>query len=208
MTRTFSFLRANDLVYGPAVRSYMMGEAPPAFDLLYWNGDSTNLPGKMAKQYLRGLCQRQQAGRGQPADLFGETLSVDRCRPCRSVRLPVKPTISPPGKTAFAASPRWAREGQDLHLQSESGHIAGHREPADQRRNTATTPTIGRLGMSLRPGLRAAGYTEGSWWPRWEAWVAKKSGAMVRGTGAGRGGLSGSWRPAPGTYVREKYATD
>jgi polyhydroxyalkanoate synthase len=45
MSKTFSFLRAKDLVYGPAVRSYMMGEAPPAFDLLYWNGDSTNLPG-------------------------------------------------------------------------------------------------------------------------------------------------------------------
>jgi polyhydroxyalkanoate synthase len=57
MSKTFSFLRAKDLVYGPAVRSYMMGEAPPAFDLLYWNGDSTNLPGKMAVQYLRG-CAR------------------------------------------------------------------------------------------------------------------------------------------------------
>ena len=56
MSRTFSFLRSNDLIYGPAIKSYMMGEAPPAFDLLYWNGDGTNLPGKMAVEYLRGLC--------------------------------------------------------------------------------------------------------------------------------------------------------
>ena len=56
MSKTFSYLRAKDLVYGPAVRSYMLGEPPPAFDLLFWNGDSTNLPGKMTVQYLRGLC--------------------------------------------------------------------------------------------------------------------------------------------------------
>ena len=63
MSRTFSFLRSNDLIYGPAIRSYMMGEAPPAFDLLYWNGDGTNLPACMAMEYLRGLCQENQFAR-------------------------------------------------------------------------------------------------------------------------------------------------
>ena len=48
MSRTFSFLRSNDLIYQPAIKSYMLGEAPPAFDLLYWNGDGTNLPAKMS----------------------------------------------------------------------------------------------------------------------------------------------------------------
>src|SRR6056297_1603120 len=57
MGRTMSFLRSRDLIYQPAVRSYMMGEAPPAFDLLYRNGDGADLPGRMTVQYLRGLCQ-------------------------------------------------------------------------------------------------------------------------------------------------------
>ena len=57
MSRTFSYLRSNDLIYGPAIRSYMLGEAPPAFDLLYWNGDGTHLPAAMLMEYLRGLCQ-------------------------------------------------------------------------------------------------------------------------------------------------------
>ncbi|MBT4567818.1 MAG: class I poly(R)-hydroxyalkanoic acid synthase, partial [Marinovum sp.] len=64
MARTFSFLRSNDLIYTPAIKSYMMGKAPPAFDLLYWNGDGANLPGKMAVQYLRGLCQRNEFAEG------------------------------------------------------------------------------------------------------------------------------------------------
>ena len=70
MARTFTFLRSNDLVYTPAIKSYMMGETPPAFDLLYWNGDGANLPAKMAMQYLRGLCQRNE--------LLLESLDVGR----------------------------------------------------------------------------------------------------------------------------------
>ncbi|MCK5500602.1 MAG: class I poly(R)-hydroxyalkanoic acid synthase, partial [Tritonibacter mobilis] len=75
MARTFSYLRANDLVYGPAIRSYMMGETPPAFDLLFWNGDGANLPGKMAVQYLRGLCQDNRFVT-DGFELFGHTLHV------------------------------------------------------------------------------------------------------------------------------------
>ena len=78
MSRTFSYLRANDLIYRPAIQSYMLGNPPPAFDLLYWNGDSTNLPGKMAVQYLRGLCQRDEfAGAGKTFQLFDQKLRVE-----------------------------------------------------------------------------------------------------------------------------------
>ncbi|RME97869.1 MAG: class I poly(R)-hydroxyalkanoic acid synthase, partial [Alphaproteobacteria bacterium] len=72
MTKTFSYLRSNDLIYGPAIRSYMLGETPPAFDLLYWNGDGTNLPGRMTVEYLRGLCQRNEFCT-QGFELLGET---------------------------------------------------------------------------------------------------------------------------------------
>ena len=65
IARTFSFLRSNDLIYSPAIKSYMMGEAPPSFDLLFWNGDGSNLPGKMALQYLRHLCQNNQFAKNQ-----------------------------------------------------------------------------------------------------------------------------------------------
>ena len=129
MTRTFSFLRANDLVYGPAVRSYMLGEAPPAFDLLYWNGDSTNLPGKMAKQYLRGLCQDNKLADGG-FDLLGETLSVDRCRCARLChRLRNRPYRRLEGQLSRRHQDGFAQ--QDLHPQ-RVGSYRGHREPAEQ----------------------------------------------------------------------------
>ena len=75
MARTFSFLRSNDLIYTPAIKSYMMGEAPPAFDLLYWNGDGANLPAKMAVEYLRGLCQNNALAQ-DGFELFGTKLHL------------------------------------------------------------------------------------------------------------------------------------
>ncbi|MFN7052627.1 MAG: class I poly(R)-hydroxyalkanoic acid synthase, partial [Gemmobacter sp.] len=75
MGRTFSFLRSNELIYQPAIKSYMMGEAPPAFDLLYWNGDGTNLPARMAVEYLRGLCQGDQFAT-QGFTVLGEKVSI------------------------------------------------------------------------------------------------------------------------------------
>ena len=64
LSQTFSFLRSGDLVYGPAVRSYLMGQKPPVMDLLYWNSDSTNLPGRMATEYLENFYQQNRFARG------------------------------------------------------------------------------------------------------------------------------------------------
>ena len=75
LAQTFSFLRSNDLVYGPAVRSYLMGKKPPRFDLLYWNGDSTNLPGKMALEYLNKFYKENQLSKGELV-IMGERLSL------------------------------------------------------------------------------------------------------------------------------------
>jgi polyhydroxyalkanoate synthase len=131
MSKTFSFLRAKDLVYGPAVRSYMMGEAPPAFDLLYWNGDSTNLPGKMAVQYLRGLCQGNQLSEGT-LELFGETLGV------KDVDVPVYAIACETDhiaawKDSFRGVVKMGSKNKTFVL-SESGHIAGIVNPPSKKK--------------------------------------------------------------------------
>jgi len=122
MARTFSFLRSNDLIYGPAIRSYMMGETPPAFDLLYWNGDGANLPGKMFSQYLRGLCQRNEFAEGT-LEMFGETLSV------RDVDVPL---MSIATESDHIAAARDVYRGVQMmgsrskqFVMGQSGHIAG-----------------------------------------------------------------------------------
>ena len=195
MSKTMSFLRSNDLVYGPAVRSYMMGEAPPAFDLLYWNGDSTNLPGRMVKQYLRQLCQGNELA-GDGFKILGETVSI------RDIKLPVcsvgtKTDHIAPWKNCYRGFAQFGSRDKTF-IMSESGHIAGIINP----------PSKKKYGHFLNPKvkgtpdewLEGAEFHEGSWWPVWEEWLGRRSGAQVPAREPGESGQQ-ILGDAPGTYV-------
>ena len=197
MSRTFSYMRANDLVYGPAIRSYMMGEPPPAFDLLYWNGDSTNLPARMTCEYLRGLCLNNEFSRGKTS-LLGETISLS------DVRHPLMAIACEGDHIAVwrgsYASIRKMRSRNKTFILSESGHIAGIINPADG----------GKYGHYTNDGMvqeadqwrSQAEHTKGSWWQRWADWVGRRSGAWLPAREVG-GTAHPVLCPAPGTYVRE-----
>ncbi|WP_224813995.1 alpha/beta hydrolase [Hasllibacter sp. MH4015] len=197
MSRTFSFLRSKDLIYGPAVKSYMMGEAPPAFDLLYWNGDSTNLPGKMAKQYLRGLCQGNALAECG-YELMGETLSL------KDVTVPVCAVACETDhiaawKDSFRGVTKMGARSKTFIL-SESGHIAGIVNPPSKKKyGHYTNDTV---KGEADDWLKAADYNEGSWWPLWERWLKARSGANVAARHPGENGR-GILADAPGTYVKE-----
>ena len=197
MSRTFSFLRSNDLVYAPAIRSYMMGEAPPAFDLLYWNGDSTNLPAKMAVEYLRGLCQSDQFADGG-FDLCGETLSI------KDVRVPLCAVACEtdhiaPWKASYAGVRQMGSRSK-MFILSESGHIAGIVNPPSKKKYGHYTNDDTTLDADAWQA--GAEFHEGSWWPRWRAWLAKRSGRQVAARVPGESGGK-ALADAPGTYVVE-----
>ena len=198
MSRTMSFLRSNDLVYTPAVKSYMMGETPPAFDLLYWNGDGSNLPGKMAMQYLRGLCQRNEfVTTGFP--LLGETVHVS------DVDVPITAvTCQSDHIAAWKDCYRGFRQtgSKDrTFILSESGHIAGIVNPPSKKKYGHYT-NDDHTGTA-EAWLEGATYHEGSWWPLWEKWLRKRSGKKVAAREPGDSEHP-PLAPAPGTYVRKK----
>ncbi|MDO6483446.1 PHA/PHB synthase family protein [Shimia thalassica] len=198
MQRTFSFLRSNDLIYGPAIKSYMMGEAPPAFDLLYWNGDGSGLPGKMAHQYLRRLCQDNQFV-NEGVELCGETLHIS------DVDVPV---ISITCETDHIA--RWkdcyrgfqqTKSKNKTFVVSESGHIAGIVNPPSKKKYGHYTNSD--LSVDSDTWMKEADYNEGSWWPLWDTWLSSRSGKQIAAREPGD-----SEHPvlcdAPGTYVAVK----
>jgi polyhydroxyalkanoate synthase len=196
--RTMSFLRSKDLIYGPAVKSYMMGETPPAFDLLYWNGDGANLPGRMAMQYLRGLCQRNEFA-GEGFELLGHRLRL------RDVEVPLMAITCETDHIA-----RWKdcyRGVQQMgsrsktFVVSQSGHIAGIVNPPSKKKyGHYTNPDLKGDSDAWMAG---AEFHEGSWWPRWQAWLKPRSGKQVPAREVGESGLE-PLAPAPGTYVRVK----
>lgn len=195
MSRTFSFLRANDLVYGPAIRSYMMGEAPPAFDLLYWNGDSTNLPGRMVIEYLRWLCQDNQLIKGT-FPLKGAELSI------KDVKVPLCAIACETDHiAAWKASFNGVRQmgsKDKTFILAESGHIAGIVNPPSKKKYGHYT-NDGPM-EDANDWQAGAEFHEGSWWPRWAEWLAGHSGRMVAARIPGDSSHP-SLCKAPGTYV-------
>ncbi len=200
MSRTFSYLRSNDLIYQPAIRSYMMGETPPAFDLLYWNEDSTNLPAAMAVEYLRGLCQD---------DLFatsgfricGETVHIAEVHvPLCAVACETDHIAA--WKSSYRGIQKMGATDKTFIL-SESGHIAGIVNP----------PSKKKYGHWFNKDLSALPETwlenaqkhQGSWWPLWGDWLAERSGDWVPAREPGDAAHP-SLHPAPGTYVTKVVA--
>ena len=198
MARTFSFLRSNDLVYGPAVKHYMMGETPPAFDLLYWNGDGANLPGKMAMQYLRGLCQGNELAEGG-YDLLGHHLTLgDVDVPLCAVACETDHIA--PWKDSYRGIQMMGSKDKTF-IMTQSGHIAGIVNPPSKKKYGHYTNDA--LNLHYKDWLGGADFTEGSWWPRWEKWLAKRAGAMVKARNPGDDGHE-IICDAPGTYVAKK----
>ena len=198
MGRTMSFLRSNDLIYQPAIRSYMMGDTPPAFDLLYWNGDGSGLPGKMVMQYLRGLCQRNEMIEG-PFELLGESLSI------KDVTVPICAVATEtdhiaPWKDCYRGFLQTGSRSRSF-IVGQSGHIAGIVNPPTKKKYGHYVNDD--LPDTAEEWMEGAKFHEGSWWPRWEAWLKPRAGKMVDARDAGD-----SEHPplgdAPGDYVRVK----
>ena len=198
IARTFSFLRSNDLIYSPAIKSYMMGEAPPSFDLLFWNGDGSNLPGKMALQYLRHLCQDNQFAKNQ-LKMFGEKLGVSDIE---------TPVFAVSCETDHIAS--WEDSFRGLHnfsskektfVLSEAGHVAG----------IVNAPGRGKYGYyfgkddykNSENWKQRADFKKESWWPFWEKWLGGQSKDLVKARTPGTID-DVDLGDAPGWYVHQK----
>lgn len=197
MARTFSYLRSNDLIYTPAIKSYMMGESPPAFDLLYWNGDGTNLPAKMAVEYLRGLCQSDGLAKGS-FPVFGEAVRLgDITLPICAIACETDHIAA--WKGSFNGMKQFGSKDKTF-IVSQSGHIAGIINP----------PSKGKYGHYTNAGpmttpdewMQGATFNQGSWWPLWGAWLAERSGTQVPARFPGDS-TNPVLAPAPGTYVTQ-----
>ncbi|TMH25930.1 MAG: class I poly(R)-hydroxyalkanoic acid synthase [Betaproteobacteria bacterium] len=196
----FSSLRANDLIWPYVVNNYLLGERPAAFDLLYWNADSTNLPGPMYCYYLRNTYLENKlrvpnalSNCGVPVDLgsvklpmFGLATREDHIVPWRSAYRTVH-LVGGEDKTFVLGA---------------SGHIAGVVNPASKNRRSHW---IG-AAYPQEPEAWLAQATEhkGSWWPRWAKWLDGHGGGKRKAPA--RTG-NASYKPieaAPGRYVRHR----
>jgi polyhydroxyalkanoate synthase len=196
---TFASLRANDLIWNYVVNNYLKGRTPEAFDLLYWNSDSTNLPGAMYAYYVRNMYLENNLrlpGRlrmcGAPVDLG----KVD----APAYLLATREDHIVPWRTAYASTRLLG--GKIEFVLSASGHIAGVINPAARnRRNFWLNPN---REEDPERWLSAATSQPGSWWKHWADWLSPFGGAEIAARQQLGGGSHREIEPAPGRYVREK----
>jgi polyhydroxyalkanoate synthase len=196
---TFASLRANDLIWQYVVNNYLKGGTPEPFDLLYWNADSTNLPGAMYVYYVRNTYLENNLRVPGKLAMLGVPVDLVRVDMPAYV-LATREDHIVPWRTAFASTRLLG--GRIEFVLSASGHIAGVINPASRnRRSFWLNP---RLEPDPDRWLSAAASQPGSWWKHWGDWLAAYGGREI----AARGGLGNTHyreiEPAPGRYVKER----
>jgi polyhydroxyalkanoate synthase subunit PhaC len=195
---TFSSLRANDLMWQYVVNSYLKGKAPPAFDLLYWNADGTNLPGPMMCWYVRNTYLENNLREPGKTVQCGEPVDLSLIDVPAFLYASREDHIVP-WKTAYASSELLA--GDTTFVLGASGHIAGViNAPAKNKRNHWVNGT----GPDPEDWLATANNVAGSWWPQWSRWLERQAGGMIPAPRAMGNRKYRRIEPAPGRYVMTK----
>ncbi len=204
LATTFSFLRPNDLVWNYVVANYLKGESPPPFDLLYWNGDSTNLPGPMYCWYLRHTYLQNELKKPGALTVCGEKVDLGQ------IKAPVfiygsREDHIVPWTAAYASVPLLrgsARVPKVKFVLGASGHIAGViNPPAKVKRSHWVND---KLPVSAEEWFDTATEVPGSWWPQWTDWLKPYGGKLVPAPKTPGNRQFKAIEPAPGRYVKVK----
>ena len=199
----FSSLRSNDLVWSYVKSNYLKGEFPPAFDLLYWNADSTNMPGPMFCWYLRNLYLEDSLKVPGKLTVAGQKVDLAKIDAPAFIYASREDHIVP-WAAAYASTylinPK--KPGQNRFVLGASGHIAGViNPPAKKKRSHWTNANLPSLADDW---LQDASEQPGSWWTEWAAFLVENAGKKVK---APRAAGSKKYPPieaAPGRYVAVK----
>ncbi|MBT4888702.1 MAG: class I poly(R)-hydroxyalkanoic acid synthase [Rhodospirillales bacterium] len=196
MSQVFNMMRDNDLIWSFVINNYLMGREPIAFDLLYWNSDSTRMPNMMHSFYLREMYLGNKLCDPGGVTLDGVGLDLSK------IDVPVYwvSTIDDhiaPWKSTYAATNIYS--GSKRFVLSGSGHIAGVINPPEAKKYGYWTNNS--LPSDPEVWLEKAKQHEGSWWNDWQKWVGKQAGGSVKARVPGKGKLK-ALEDAPGSYVK------
>ena len=192
-------MRANDLIWNYVVSSWLMGEDPPAFDLLSWNADSTRMPAEMHSFYLRSCYLENQLARGV-MELAGQRLDIAAVDQDLYFLAAEQDHIAP-WRSAYAGARLPA--GEVRFVLSNSGPHRRHRQPAEPEvdalggRRPASCPPTPTTG-STRPTIHPT-----TWWEDWATWIGARAGELRQAAADGQPQAPAARRRPGSTYVRE-----
>ena len=201
LATTFSFLRPNDLVWNYVVGNYLKGETPPPFDLLYWNGDSTNLPGPMYCWYLRNTYLENNLVKPGKMTVCGEKIDLGRIDAPAYVYASREDHIVP-WEGAYRNTQ--VLGGKIRFVLGASGHIAGVINPPAKGKRSHWIGATAALPEQAQAWFDKAKEHPGSWWTDWSSWLKTHAGKQIAAPKAPGNKAHRAIEPAPGRYVKQK----
>ena len=204
---TFSSLRPNDLVWNYVQSNYLKGKEPPAFDLLYWNGDGTGLPGPMFCWYLRNTYLENSLKVPGKLTVAGEQVDLSSIDAPAFIYGSREDHIVPWGAAyASTALLNPKKPKANRFILGASGHIAGVINPASKKKRSywsnGQPRTAKSKPQSAEQWMEGATEHAGSWWPEWAAFLAEHGGAQVKAPAKPGNKRHAAIEPAPGRYVK------
>jgi polyhydroxyalkanoate synthase subunit PhaC len=194
----FASLRANELVWNYVVGNYLKGQTPPAFDLLYWNGDSANLPGPMYLDYVSNMYLDNRLREAGALTMCGQKVDLSRIAVPAYIYASRDDHIVP-WRSAYRTVGLLG--GDPTFVLGASGHIAGVINPASKNRRNYWTNEL--LTDDADDWLARADTCPGSWWPHWAAWLAEHGGTQQPAPTKEGDARHRPLAAAPGAYVAE-----
>jgi polyhydroxyalkanoate synthase len=204
LASTFSFLRPNDLVWNYVVGNYLKGETPPPFDLLYWNSDSTNLPGPMYCWYLRNTYLENSLVVPNKLTVCGEKVDLRRLDAPTYVYASREDHIVPWDGAYRNVTALAGAKGKIRFVLGASGHIAGVINPPAKNKRSHWIGAPGTFPAEANDWFAKAKEQPGSWWPDWSAWLKTHAGKQVAAPKSYGNRTHKAIEPAPGRYVKQK----
>ena len=195
MAAAFSWLRPNDLIWNYWVNNVLLGNKPPAFDLLYWNNDSTCLPARLHGEFMDLFLDNAMAKPGK-LRLHGVPVDLGRVR-CDSYLLGGTTDHITPWKACYRNTQLLG--GKRTFVLSNAGHMQSILNPPGNKKSEFWTG--GTLGADPEVWRKSAEHHAGSWWPHWHAWLHERSGALKEAPTALGSADYPALCTAPGTYV-------
>ena len=201
MAATFNSLRGRDLIWNYVVSNYLLGNDYPPFDLLYWNGDTTNLPAKWHRQYLVDLYRDNRMAIPNSLTVMGTPIDLKKIETPAYIQAGREDHIAPLASV-------WRLmdhlSGPKTFVLAGSGHIAGVVNPPAAGKYQYWTGD--NQAATLDEFVAGAGETKGSWWPHWIGWISQQDDAKtaVKGARIPGKGRKKAIEDAPGRYVKQR----
>jgi polyhydroxyalkanoate synthase len=198
LARGFAWLRPNDLIWNYVINNYLLGDDPPAFDILFWNADATNLSASLLGDFLELFEANAYAAPGT-FDIAGHTLDLTKVKGDMFILGGTTDHITP-WQACYRSTQLFGAKNVEFVL-SQAGHMQAILNPPGNPKAKYWRNTKGNPPADVKQWMKGAEENAGSWWPFWTEWLAESSGKKVKAPSGCGSKAHPPMENAPGLYV-------